>query len=101
QAGAHVSPSTSGRSPRQMGTLEPLPRGIPVVSTGVGDAPRHYVTPALRSFCVEPGDVDAAAAAILELASAYDRYRDEFAANGRLLQARHRRGRAYLASPVE
>jgi len=101
QAGAHVCLSTSLRDATQIGILEPLSRGIPVVSTGVGDAPRHYVTPALRSFCVEPGDVDAAAAAILELASAYDRYRDEFAANGRLLQARHRRGRAYLASLVE
>ena len=101
QAGAHLCLSTSLRDATQIGILEPLSRGIPVVSTAVGDAPRHYVASSLRSFCVEPGDVDGAATAILELAAAYDRYRDEFAANGRLLQSRHRRGRAYLASLVE
>jgi glycosyltransferase involved in cell wall biosynthesis len=101
QEGGHLCLSTSLRDATQIGILEPLSRGIPVVSTRVGDAPRHYVPPALRSFCVEPTDLDAAAAAILELASTYDRYRDEFAANGRLLRARHRRGRAHLASLVE
>jgi len=98
---AHLCLSTSLRDATQIGILEPLSRGIPVVSTKVGDAPRHYISPTLRRFCVEPRDVDAAAAAILELAAAYDRYRDEFAANGRLLQTRHLRGRAYLASLVD
>jgi glycosyltransferase involved in cell wall biosynthesis len=101
QGAAHLCLSTSLRDATQIGILEPLSRGIPVVSTRVGDAPRHYVAPALRRFCVEPGDIDAAAATILELAAAYDRHRDEFAANGRLLKARHRRGRAYLGSLVE
>ena len=101
QAAAHLGLSTSLRDATQIGILEPLSRGIPVVSTRVGDAPRHYVAPGLRRFCVEPGDVDAAAAAILELAGAYDRHREEFAANGRLLKARHHRGRAYLASLLE
>jgi glycosyltransferase involved in cell wall biosynthesis len=101
QAGAHLCLSTSLRDATQIGILEPLSRGIPVISTSVGDAPRHYISRTLRSFCVEPGDVEAAAAAILKLAAAYDRHRDEFEANGRLLQARHRRGRAYLVSLVE
>jgi glycosyltransferase involved in cell wall biosynthesis len=101
QGGAHLGLSTSLRDATQIGILEPLSRGIPVVSTRVGDAPRHYVASSLSSFCVEPGDIDAAAAGILELAAAYGRHRDEFAANGRLLQSRHRRGRAYLASLVE
>jgi glycosyltransferase involved in cell wall biosynthesis len=101
QARAHLCLSTSLRDATQIGILEPLSRGIPVVSTSVGDAPRHYVASALQSFCVEPGDIDAAAAAIVELAGAYDRLRDEFAANGHLLQSRHRRGRAHLASLIE
>jgi glycosyltransferase involved in cell wall biosynthesis len=101
QARAHVCLSTSLRDATQIGILEPLARGIPVVSTRVGDAPRHYVAPALRRFCVEAGEIDAAAAAILELAASYDRHRDEFAENGRLLRARHRRGHAYLASLVK
>jgi glycosyltransferase involved in cell wall biosynthesis len=101
QERAHVCLSTSLRDATQIGILEPLSRGIPVVSTSVGDARRHYVPPALRKFCVEPGDFDAAAAAILELAASYERYRDEFAANGRLLKARHRRGRAHFASLIE
>jgi glycosyltransferase involved in cell wall biosynthesis len=97
---ADVCLSTSLRDATQIGILEPLSRGIPVVSTRVGDAPRHYVVPQLRKFCVEPVDVDAAAAAILELADVYDRYRDEFAANGRLLEARHRQGGATFAALV-
>jgi glycosyltransferase involved in cell wall biosynthesis len=101
QGAAHLCLSTSSRDATQIGILEPLSRGIPVVSTRVGDAPRHYVVPGLRMFCVEPGDIDAAAATILVLTAAYDRHRDEFAANGRLLKARHRRGRAYLAALVE
>lgn len=101
QARAHVCLSTSLRDATQIGILEPLSRGIPVVSTRVGDAPRHYVAPALRRFCVEAGEIDSAAAAILELAASYDRHRDEFAENGRLLRARHRRGHAYLASLVK
>lgn len=101
QARVHLCLSTSLRDATQIGILEPLSRGIPVVSTNVGDAPRHYVAPSLRSFCVEPGEIDAAAAAIVELAGAYDRHRDEFEANGHLLQSRHRRGHAYLASLVE
>ena len=43
----------------------------------MGDAPRHYIEPSLQRFCVEPANVDASAAAILELAGAYERWRDE------------------------
>jgi glycosyltransferase involved in cell wall biosynthesis len=101
QEAAHICLSTSLRDATQIGILEPLARGIPVVSTRVGDAPHHYVAPALRRFCVEPGDDAAAAAAILELAASYTRYRSEFVANGRRLRTRHRAGRDLLAALVE
>ena len=100
QEAAHLCLSTSLRDATQIAILEPLARGIPVVSTRVGDAPRHYIAPSIRAFCVEPGSVDAAAAAILELATSYERHGDDFAANGRLLRARHRQGRECLASLV-
>ena len=101
QESAHVCLSTSLRDATQIAILEPLSRGLPVVSTRVGDAPRHYIEPSLQRFCVEPANVDASAAAILELAGAYERWRDEFADNGRLLRARHRDGHASLASLIE
>ena len=101
QERAHVCLSTSLRDATQLGVLEPLARGIPVVSTRVGDAPGHYVVPSLEPFCVHAGEVGAAAAAIVDLASAYDLFRREFARNGRLLRARHLRGRARLLSLVE
>jgi glycosyltransferase involved in cell wall biosynthesis len=81
--------------------LEPLARGIPVVSTRVGDAPAHYVDPSLRSFCIDPADVDAAASAILTLASSYPRYRDEFEANARRLRARHALGPERLSALLD
>jgi glycosyltransferase involved in cell wall biosynthesis len=100
QESAHVCLSTSLRDATQIAILEPLSRGLPVVSTQVGDAPHHYIAPSIQRFCVEPANADAAAEAILELASSYERRRDEFAANGRLLQARHRQGQAHLASLI-
>ena len=101
QARAHVCLSTSLRDATQIGILEPLSRGIPVVSTRVGDAPSYYIDPSLQTFCVEPRDVEATAAAILELAASHDRYRDAFAANGGLLRARHRHGRKSLLGLIE
>jgi glycosyltransferase involved in cell wall biosynthesis len=101
QGAAHVCLSTSLRDATQVAILEPLARGVPVVSTHVGDAPAHYVSPSLSPFCVEPHDTDAAAAAILELASSYPRYRDEFADNGGQLRARHGKGPEQLARLLE
>ena len=101
QAEAHVCLSTSLRDATQIAILEPLSRGLPVVSTSVGDAPRHYIAPSVGRYCVEPADVDASAAALLELASAYERHRNEFAENGRLLRERHRMGQAELVSLVQ
>ena len=74
----------------QVAVLEALARGVPVVSTRVGDAPRYYATPALERWCVEPGDPDATARALGELAASYDDNRQAFAANGRRLHAIHR-----------
>jgi glycosyltransferase involved in cell wall biosynthesis len=101
QDDAHVCLSTSLREATQVGILEPLSRGIPVVSTRVGDAPRHYIAPSLRGFCVNTRDAEGAARAILDLAAAYERHKDAFAANARLLRARHRVARVRLASLIE
>ena len=76
--------------------LEPLSRGVPVVSTRVGDALGYYER-ALWPFCVEPGDRDAAAQAILVLAASYQRYRRRFAANAGELVRRHGEGAERLA----
>ena len=101
QDAGHVCLSTSLRDATQIAILEPLARGIPVVSTRVGDAPAHYVRRSLRSFCVDPADADAAAAAILSLASSYTGYREEFAANAAHLRTRHARGPERLSALLE
>jgi glycosyltransferase involved in cell wall biosynthesis len=100
QGTAHVCLSTSLRDATQIAVLEPLARGVPVVSTRVGDAPGYYAR-GLRSFCVEPGDPEAAAEAILALASSYDPYRARFVANAQELLRRHRDGARRLAAVLE
>jgi glycosyltransferase involved in cell wall biosynthesis len=89
QARAHACLSTSVADNVQVALLESLSRGIPTVSTRVGDAPSYYGALSLRDFCVAPGDPAAVAAALGELASAYDRYRREFLVNAEKLRARH------------
>jgi glycosyltransferase involved in cell wall biosynthesis len=101
QDSAHVCLSTSLRDATQIAMLEPLTRGIPVVATQVGDAQAHYVEPSLRPLCVGPADADAAASAILDLASSYDAYRVAFAANARRLRHRHARGAEALNALLE
>jgi glycosyltransferase involved in cell wall biosynthesis len=101
QDAGHVCLSTSLRDATQIAILEPLARGIPVVSTRVGDAPAHYVSASLQSFCVDAADPDATAAAILALASSYARQREEFTANADRLRARHARGPERLSSLLE
>jgi glycosyltransferase involved in cell wall biosynthesis len=100
QGSAHVCLSTSLRDATQIAILEPLARGVPVVSTRVGDASGYYAR-GLRSLCVEPGDPDAAAEAILALAASYDVYRRRFAANAQELLRRHREGARRLAALLE
>jgi glycosyltransferase involved in cell wall biosynthesis len=100
QAGAHVCLSTSLRDATQIAILEPLARGIPVVSTRVGDAPGYYRR-SLRGLCVEPATVEATADAILEVAGAYGAYRERFAANAQELRRRHREGGERLSRLVE
>jgi glycosyltransferase involved in cell wall biosynthesis len=89
QSRAHVCLSSSSRDAVQVATLEALCRGIPVVSTRVGDAPDYYLAPALERFCVPPRQPEALADALLALARAYDETRSAFAANGRLLLEQH------------
>ena len=100
QGTAHLCLSTSLRDATQMAVLEPLARGVPVVSTRVGDAAGYYER-GLRAFCVEPGDAGAAVETILELADSYDRYRKRFAANAHELVRRHRDGGRRLAAVLE
>ena len=101
QDAAHVCLSTSLRDATQMAVLEPLARGIPVVSTRVGDAPDYYAAQQLQAFCVAPNEPSAAAAAILELASSYERYVKRFAANADRLGKIHRAGRERLGLLVD
>lgn len=89
QAGAHACLSTSLADNVQVALLEALSRGIPAVSTRVGDAPSYYGTSALQDLCVPAGDPAAAATALARLAHSYDGFRHEFAANGEILRARH------------
>jgi glycosyltransferase involved in cell wall biosynthesis len=101
QGAAHVCLSTSLRDATQLAILEPLARGIPVVSTRVGDAREYYIDSQLQVFCVDPGDPAAAAQAILELASSYQRYRRQFAANATALRPRHSPAGERLSSLIE
>jgi glycosyltransferase involved in cell wall biosynthesis len=89
QAEGHACLSTSVADATQLTVLEPLSRGIPTVSTRVGDAPSHYLSSSIRHLCVAPRDPEATADALLDLASSYDSYRSRFAANADLLRARH------------
>jgi glycosyltransferase involved in cell wall biosynthesis len=78
--------------------LEALSRGIPTVSTRVGDAPAYYYDrPAIRHLCVEPRNPEAVARALLDLAGSYDGYRQEFAENAAVLKAHHAKAGAALA----
>jgi glycosyltransferase involved in cell wall biosynthesis len=101
QDAAHLCLSTSLRDATQIAMLEPLARGIPVVSTRVGDAPAHYADSALRLFCVDPADAQRAAFAILRLVMSYARYRDLFAANAQVLRTRHGGGAQRLSMLLE
>ena len=100
QGSAHLCLSTSKRDATQIAILEPLARGVPVVSTRVGDAAGYYER-GLGAFCVEPQDSVAAVEAILALSDSYDRYRERFAANAHELVRRHRDGARRLAAVLE
>ena len=89
QARGHACLATSLADNVQVAVLEALSRGIPTVSTRVGDAPTYYVSPSLQGLCVPAQDPPAIAAALADIASSYDRYRREFTANAEMLRARH------------
>src|SRR5262245_51447990 len=100
QGAGHACLWPSRRDATRMAVLEPLARGVPVVSTRVGDALGYYAR-GLWPFCVEPGDPEAAAEAVLTLAASYGRYRKRFAANADELLRRHREGARRLAELLE
>jgi glycosyltransferase involved in cell wall biosynthesis len=89
QEHAHVVLATSVWDNAQVALLEALARGVPAVSTDVGDASRYLTEPSLEPFCVPASDADALGAALAELADSYDRRRSVFAANGERLRALH------------
>jgi glycosyltransferase involved in cell wall biosynthesis len=89
-ARAHVCLSTSVWDNVQVAVLEALARGVPVVSTRVGDAPHYYRAPSLERFCVDAGNADALGHAMAELAGSYELHRRAFADNGRQLASIHR-----------
>jgi glycosyltransferase involved in cell wall biosynthesis len=89
QASGHACLATSVADNVQVTVLEALSRGIPTVSTQVGDAPSYYLSSSIRHLCVAPGDPEATADALLDLASSYDSLRSVFAANAAILRVRH------------
>jgi glycosyltransferase involved in cell wall biosynthesis len=89
QAGADACLATSVADNVQVTVLEALSRGIPTVSTLVGDAPTYYLSSSIRHLCVSPRDPAGLAHALFDLASSYDSYRTRFATNGALLRRRH------------
>lgn len=90
QERAHACLSTSRWDNVQVAVLEALARGLPVVSTRVGDAPRYYAHPGLERFCVAPGDPAMVADAAAAVAADFDAHRRAFAENGARLRAVHR-----------
>jgi glycosyltransferase involved in cell wall biosynthesis len=90
QERAHACLSTSRWDNVQVAVLEALARGVPVISTRVGDAPRYYALPGLERFCVRPGDAGEIADATDAVAAGYGVNRRAFAENGARLRAIHR-----------
>jgi glycosyltransferase involved in cell wall biosynthesis len=90
QANAHACLSTSSADNVQVALLEALSRGIPAVSTQIGDAPAYYC-PRLAGFCVCPRNPGQLAVALDVLAESYDVHRRTFADNAIRLRQRHRR----------
>ena len=99
QASAHACLSTSSADNVQVALLEALSRGIPAVSTRIGDAPTYY-GPRLVDFCVSARDAGRLAAALEVLAESYDVYRREFADNAVHLRQRHGRAAEELIGLV-
>jgi glycosyltransferase involved in cell wall biosynthesis len=100
QAESHVCLSTSVADNVQVAVLEALSRGIPTVSTRVGDAPSYYVAGSLEHLCVRPAEPEATADALLDVASSYDAYRREFLANATALRERYGQAGDVLARLV-
>jgi glycosyltransferase involved in cell wall biosynthesis len=89
QAAGHICLSTSVQDNVQVTVLEALSRGIPTVSTRVGDAPSYYAAPSIGHLCVAPGEPVGTAAALIDLAASYETYWNAFSANAAILRERH------------
>jgi glycosyltransferase involved in cell wall biosynthesis len=91
QAAGHICLSTSVQDNVQVTVLEALSRGIPTVSTRVGDAPSYYAAPSIGHLCVAPREPAGTAAALIDLAASYETYWNAFSANAAILRERHAR----------
>jgi glycosyltransferase involved in cell wall biosynthesis len=89
QAAGHICLSTSVQDNVQVTVLEALSRGIPTVSTRVGDAPSYYAAPSIGHLCVAPREPAGTAAALIDLAASYETYWNAFSANAAILRERH------------
>ena len=97
QAAGHICLSTSVQDNVQVTVLEALSRGIPTVSTRVGDAPSYYAAPSIGHLCVAPRKPAGTAAALIDLAASYETYWNAFSANAAILRERHAQaGDAYV-----
>jgi glycosyltransferase involved in cell wall biosynthesis len=100
QGRAHACLSTSVHDNVQVALLEAVSRGIPTVSTRVGDAPSYYVDPSLERFCVA-ADPRQLAAALAELERSHEVHRVAFRDNAVRVRARHARASTELVALVE
>lgn len=88
QCRAHACLSSSIDDNVQLSLLEPLARGVPCVSTAVGDAALYYDS-ALAHYNVPAGQPERTAAALHSLVGSYETSRVLFASNSDRLRAEH------------
>ncbi len=100
QAAADFCFSSSKNEATCLAMLEPLARGIPVVTTAVGDIGRHLGDDLMR-FTAPPGDPTALGNAIIRLCEGYDEAIPVFAANRDRLIEHHQRGPDTLSSLIK
>ena len=100
QAAADFCFSSSKNEATCLAMLEPLARGIPVVTTAVGDIGRHLGDDLMR-FTAPPGDPEALGNAIIRLCDGYDEAVPVFAGNRDRLIEHHRRGPDTLSGLIK
>lgn len=87
-AAGHAFLATSKVDNVYVSALEAMAIGTPTVATAVGEVPAYY-PPSLARFCLAGGDSDTLGEALQDLACDWERWSEEFRANGARLRARH------------